>query len=237
MIGGLRFLGLLVPWTLGLVTFLAAPVMLSGAGWSAFGSSLGSWGPLAVTLAAYPAGLAAAGSIWVTGQEIRRGTGFVVAALLTCALLFLVVNVVLPPDGLGLADLRGQLRDALAGARSGAATVETWLPFNDLAFQYTRRVDLTILPLLFGGVGVLTGYWTAGHSHPAVARAAQWALGAFLLVTTYFAGENGWELIVLRAAGPVPFVGDLALIVPGALLMGLGTAVVLDLGADPPPEA
>ncbi len=54
-----------------------------------------------------------------------------------------------------------------------------------------------------------------------------WSIGLFLIMSTYLAGENSYELIVLRAAGPVAFTGDFVLIVPTLLLMGLGWPAVL----------
>lgn len=233
---GLRFLLLLAPWTLGILGVLSAPLLVSG-GFAALSESAGTLAALAFTLAAYPAGLSTAHALWEPGEEVRRVAGTAVAAGLACGGLFVVVNYVAPPGGVSLPELRRLLADAWERATAAGPSIDAWLPFNELAFQYTRRVDAMVLPLLFGGVGAFLGYWTADHPRPPVARAAQWILGAFLLVTTYFAGENGWELIVLRAAGPVPFVGDLALIVPGALALGLGLAVVADLTGESRQEA
>ena len=57
----------------------------------------------------------------------------------------------------------------------------------------------------------------------------QWGIAAFLLVSTYFAGENGYEMILTHIGGPAEFVGDLVLIVPGTLIIGLGFATVARL--------
>jgi hypothetical protein len=54
-------------------------------------------------------------------------------------------------------------------------------------------------------------------------------MGLFLLVSTYLAGENSYEMIVLRSAGPVYFAGDFVLVVPLLLLRGIGGPTLLTL--------
>jgi hypothetical protein len=107
--------------------------------------------------------------------------------------------------------------------------VERWLEANRLVWSYIRRTDGTLLPFLFGLIGVLTGFWSTWVRRREVQQAQAWALGLFLLMSTYLAGENGYELIVLRAAGPVFFAGDLVLVVPTLLLMGLAWPTALTL--------
>ena len=45
----------------------------------------------------------------------------------------------------------------------------------------------------------------------------------------FMAGENGYELIVLRSSGPMAFVAWLQLVVPGSVLAGLAFAALPDL--------
>jgi hypothetical protein len=60
-------------------------------------------------------------------------------------------------------------------------------------------------------------------------QAQYWAMGLFLVIATYFAGENGYEMVVLRAVGPAAFAADFRLIVPGVLVIGLGWPTILSL--------
>lgn len=228
MLAATRFLLFLLPWSVATLLLLSGPTLLS-AGPTGFLAGLKSWLPMAVTLAAYPAGLAAANAVWQPGEVSKRLVAFALAGAIASLALFVLINFVAPAGGTSLAELKQLLQQTHQQATVGDATIDAWRPFNELAFQYTRRVDACLLPLILGGVGVCLGYWTSTPSRPHAARAAEWFLGAFLVVTTYFAGENGVELIIDQAAGPVTFVGDLVFIVPGALLAGLGVVVALEL--------
>ena len=75
----------------------------------------------------------------------------------------------------------------------------------------------------------MLGFWGRRLSTPALARGLYWAVGLFLVMSTYLAGENSFELVVLRAAGPVFFAGFFVLIIPPVLAAGLAipTAVLL----------
>ena len=85
-----------------------------------------------------------------------------------------------------------------------------------------RRTDGVALPFLFALIGTLTGFWACRLVSPQLVQLQLWAMGLFLLMSTYLAGENSYELIVMRSAGPVYFAGDFVLIVPMILLIGLG---------------
>lgn len=85
------------------------------------------------------------------------------------------------------------------------------------------------MPLLLGLVGLLTGFWARGFERRELRQAQFWAMGFFLVLATYLVGENSYELIVLRAAGPVYFAGDLVLVVPALLAVGMGWPTVVTL--------
>ncbi len=107
-----------------------------------------------------------------------------------------------------------------------------WRKANILVWHYTRRLAGVAQPLLFAAIGVLTAFWARRLGKRELARVLYWTMGLFLVVSTYLAGENGFELVVLQSAGPVFFVGLFVLIIPPALVLGLGipTAVLLWTG-------
>ena len=86
-----------------------------------------------------------------------------------------------------------------------------------------------LVPIL-AVVGLLTGFWTAKLGRP-FRQPAVWGVAFFLIVSMYFAGENGFELIILRSAGPMAFVPWLQLIVPGGVLVGLLVPTATGWGA------
>ena len=104
-----------------------------------------------------------------------------------------------------------------------------WLEANILGWHYHRRLAAVLQPPLFMLIGLLLGFWGRRILTLGLGRGLYWAVGLFLVVSTYLAGENSYELVVLRAAGPVFFAGFFVLIIPPVLAAGLAipTAVVL----------
>ncbi len=245
----LRFWTRLVLWTgILLVIFLGLGI---GQGMSALLAHIPAMGGLALVLAAYPAGLAVAGMVLPDGRPaVRPLVQFTLAAAAVCVLTLVLAGYVGPavqgalaeagePAGRGAMDsgtltlgqLRTEIRAAVQRAQSnpGGDTIAGWLDANSLAWDYLRRTDGSALPLLFGWIGVLTGFWSRLTMRNDLRQAQHWAMGLFLVMSTYLAGENSYELIVLRAAGPVAFAGDFILIVPMLLVFGLGWPAALTL--------
>lgn len=204
------------------------------------------WAGLALVLAAYPAGLAVSREVLPDGPLVWRPVVEVtLAAAAVCVLTLIMAGYIGPVVLRSLADNAtagvmesgtlslGELRDAIreSGERAqthpDGNTIAVWLDVNRLSWDYLRRTDGSVLPLLFGWLGILTGFWSRLTPRPDVRQLQHWAIGLFLIMSTYLAGENSYELIVLRAAGPVAFTGDFVLIVPTLLLMGLGWPAVL----------
>jgi hypothetical protein len=193
------------------------------------------WLVMAFVLAAYPGGLAASAPVFAEERGwLGRSMALLVAGLSASFLAFFATNFVAPAlidaspgdvfgatHGMDIGELRASLGSAREVAEAGPSTTESWLPYNHLAFHYVRRLDGMLLPVLFAAVGLLTGYWTSAVADRGLRSLYTWGMGGFLLVATYLAGENGYELIVTRASGPVEFAGDLVLIVPGTLIVGL----------------
>ncbi|MGD2069317.1 MAG: hypothetical protein PVI57_11640 [Gemmatimonadota bacterium] len=236
----------LAVWTAFIAILLGAVTLLTGSGARVM-AQVPLWLGMAFTLAAYPAGVAVSGAV-LRPDHGRRGVTlglFAGSAVGASVLAFLLLNWVAPallspsaapgfPEAAGMT--LGQLAERLGAAapRDSGGTAADWLTYNHLAYHFVRRTDGMVLPALFACVGLLTGPW-ARRLPPATGRAALWGMGLFLTVTTYLAGENGYELIVLRMAGPAEFAADLVLIVPGTLILALALPTIADLlgGGDP----
>lgn len=222
-------------WLLLISVLFAAVGALSGAGADALARAP-VWMGMALLLASYPAGIGTHDVVLPGGEPSPAGLGAFLATSLSVTLVtFAFANWVAPRllpagPGAGLPDVAamtlGELTRALHSARptgtTPPATVEAWLPYNHLAFHYVRRLEGMLVPALLAWVGLFTGYWSQRLRPRSLRRLVQWSMGAFLVAATYFAGENGYELIVLQAAGPAEFAGDLILIVPGTLMLALG---------------
>ena len=226
-------------WTGLILALLLAISLATGMGSEAF-RTLPVWLGLALTLAPFPAGIGVAQSVFPEGRlSVRNGVTVAAAAGAVAVALFLVGNFVAPrfitpseagdPAAMTLGQLHSAAKEAVAQARSVAApTAEDWYQANRLSWHFVRRTDGAVLPIMFGLLGLLVGYWSTRTPRREWQQAQQWAMGLFLLMSTYLAGENSYELIVVRAAGPVFFAGDMVLIVPGVLLIGLGWATVVE---------
>lgn len=199
---------------------------------------LPAWFASALLLAAYPAGLASHSVVFAERGHLQRRLGlFLLAAVSVSLVAFVQANWVGPallsggagdgaldPASLTLGQLRTAIRAVRPPAETSIGSLELWLPYNRLAFHYVQRMEGMLVPALLAWVGVGVGFWSGRVPARSWRRAIQWGVGAFVVVSTYFATENGYELIVLRAAGPAEFAGDLILIVPGTLLLALGLA-------------
>lgn len=229
-------------WTLLIVVLLLAISALTGAGGDIL-AGVPVWIGLAFVLAAYPAAITVADDVFPAREvDLARAGVFAAVTASASAATFILANVVAPMllsgsagpgliDGtsMTLGEVLAELRVLGEQARRGPATAENWLPFNHLAYQFVRRTDGMLLPALFAWVGLFVGFWSNRLHRHELRRTAQWGMGAVLLISTYFAGENGYEMILTRIGGPAEFVGDLVLIVPGTLIIGLGLATLISV--------
>ncbi len=224
-----RYFGRLAAWG-GAVLLL--PVI--GGGLSSPGELLGVHVTLALAVAAFPAGAALWKDVFPEDRFSPAGFGRVLAlGAIASALYFVLMGYVGPAlstDGvlaMNNPTLRAAAQEAARAAEAVVpATPDAWFEANRLAHFYVRRTDGALLPLLATLLGTLSGFWASRTQSVPWQRVQLWAMGVFLLMTTYLAGENGYELVILKAAGSVPFVGDFVLIVPGALLIGMGWAAL-----------
>ena len=224
-----RYFGRLIAWG-GAVVLLQ---ILSG-GMRSFGELTGIYATLALVIGAFPAGAAVWSEVFPDRRFSPRGFGMALAAGAMASLLyFLFIGYLGPALATeGMASLsNSELRSAAAAATAtaealGPQTVEAWMEANRMAVHYVRRTDGAALPMIFTLLGVLSGFWATQLRSVPWQRVQLWGMGVFLLMTTYLAGENGHELVVAQSAGPAAFVGAFVLIVPGALLIGMGWAAL-----------
>lgn len=245
----LEYWGRLAIWTGVLLVILVAITLIAGQGFAEVLAHLPGWAGLALALAAFPVGISVAPETFPDGRLVpRRVMELVLAAASVSVLMLTLGNVVGPAASRALSSESamgqmapashmslGQLaREAKAAAeRAEASTaveaVRQWQIANGLGYHFVRRTDGTLLPVLFGLIGVLAGFWSRRTPRWQIQQAQQWALGLFLLMSTYLAGENGYEMIAMRIAGPAYFAGDLVLVVPSILLLGLAWPTAMTL--------
>ncbi len=245
----LRFWGFLAVWAGILLTLLLSVTLASGQGAREVLANLMSWTGLALALAAYPAGVAVSAGTFAERRPVPRQLVAVMLAAASVSLIaFSLGNYVAPfaqrwltpetevrgslePATMTLGELKRQARAAVERAEAAAPTESArfWQAANRLAWHYVRRTDGAALPFLLGLIGLLTGYWSRWSRRRELQQAQQWGMGLFLVLSTYLVGENSYELIAMRSAGPVFFAGDLVMVVPLLLVVGLGwpTAVTL----------
>ena len=242
-----RFWSHLGLWTGILIAILATVSLLMGGTWGSTVARLTVWGGLALVLAAYPAGIAVTRQVLARERfRFRSLMAVSLAAITVCVLTFLLAGYVGPivvqwvdpeaaaagdPATLALGELRREMITAveLAEQATESEARALWLDANRLSWHYFSRTDSSLLPLLFGWIGIMAGYWAGMLARMEMRQAQYWAMGLFLVVATYLAGENGYEMVVLRAVGPAAFAADFRLIVPGVLVIGLGWPTTLSL--------
>lgn len=139
-------------------------------------------------------------------------------------------------------ELRLLTANAVARARTSEAldAPAAWQEVNRLVFEHDLRIVQSLLLPVMALIGLLAG--SAAERVGLVWRApALWGLAGFLAFSMFMSGENGYEMIILRSAGPMGFVAWLQGVVPGCVLIGLGFAHLPSLltprdgaGASPP---
>lgn len=245
-----RFVNRLVLWTLILAGFFTLVQLLTGSGLTAAVSSFMVLGGLALVLAAFPAGISVSRDVLPDAPlEIRPVAEFAVASLVVALVVLVLAGWVGPavvrgapsvrkgapvsvdPQAMSLGALRAAAKLAVDRAERGSAEspIKRWQPANILMWHYVRRLAGVAQLVCFAWLGLLAGFWAYRIGRRDLEQAQYWALGLFLVVSTYLAGENSFELIALPSAGPAFFAGWFVLIVPVILIIGAGWPTALML--------
>ncbi len=228
-------------WAAGILAFACAASLIGAEGPSRV--DLVSWAAGALMLAAFPAGVAAGPrAVRWEGDWIRSLAAFAVATIALAAVVFAVRGYVGPallPDAVG-EPVTWSLGERVAAARAAErtaaeqGTVEAWKVANEIAWHADMTVTSAIATLAFAWVGALLGAWLPAALGREIRYAVCAAAGLFLLVTGYLITENGYELILLRMAGPAAVTAWLPLIAPGMLAAGLAVPTLIRLVSRPP---
>ena len=243
-------------WTLGLATFLAVAGRGGGGGspWTGM-SRAPALACFAMILACFPAGLGVGARVLATPSSfIREGIKLTLASVTLMAVAFVVIQYVAPialangripgegstiePRELTLPELREHGRRVVRTAESGPdSDLVAWLAANTFAFEHERRLAHSSLPFFLTWVGALAGYWAARIRHRQFRVAQLLTMGLFIVVSMYLGGENGYELVAMRMAGPAYFAAWFIVFVPALLGLGLGWPTLVSVytagAADP----
>jgi len=207
-----RFIKAGLVWGLGLAVAMVAAGTVSEGVPSAL--QVARWLARAMTLAAFPAGLAVAGRML---DAIPRWRGFAHAA--AGAILFslgvLLLSLAAPPLGDGarsFAALFATLRDAQ----------QSWEARNDAAWTLLATVLTGPQTLMLGAIGAQVGVWARFSLPATLHRPLYWTVGIGLLVSHAAIWDTTYETIVLHTEADASFAALYTLLLPLALVAGLG---------------
>ncbi len=185
-------------------------------------------------LASCPAGVGVAPLV-MPGRIHVQGLLLVAAVSLALAVVVFVMAGWVAPSRLSGEGPRAMTTPALAQALSnGVHEAERtgepadWIRANTLIFEHDRRFVQSMLAVLLPLLGLLVGSVGGRITLSGVRMAFYWSVGLFLVVSEYFAFENGFELVAVRTVGVATPAALFGLIVPGTLILGFGAAVMVD---------
>ncbi len=250
-----RYLLHLSAWTLGL-TLLFVLTGMSGPGGQGYGimARLPALLGFALALGSFPSGIAVSrASLQAPGSLLRRLVPLVGVTAAASIVMFAIVgywgpgalagatlagatpaerdnSALVEPAELSMGELRRAGGAAQQQAEAdGQGRISDWERVNALAFEHERRLAHSTLPFLLAWVGLFAAYWADRVGHGPLGRAMMWTMGLFIVMSLYLAGENSFELIAMRAGGPVFFAAWFIAFVPAALFGCLGWTTAMDL--------
>jgi hypothetical protein len=118
-----------------------------------------------------------------------------------------------------------------------AGGLERWRALNVASFEYERRLAHAVLPFLLTWIGIMVGYWTHRLGSTQVKTAVAMSVALGLLVSIYFGGENGFEMVANRVVGPGSFAAWFIPMGPAFVLAGLGLPTLISVWTERAPSA
>jgi hypothetical protein len=246
-----RYFFRLAAWSVGLFALLFLSSLGGGAEtpWSV-GARAPALATFAMILACFPAGLSVGADVLRSpGTFLRDGTRLTLTSVTLIAVAFMLVQYVGPSAlAAGRSDaaerielremtlpaLRDYGRGVVAAAERGPdSNLSAWHAANAFAFEHERRLAHASLPFFLTWVGALAGYWARRIRNRQIRLAQLLLMAAFILVSMYMGGENGYELVAARMAGPAYFAAWFIVFVPAALGLGLGWPTMVSVFTDP----
>lgn len=215
-----RFLAVHAMWTTGIVILMLPLALLDNDPLSL--AAFIRWVARAIGLAAFPAGIAVAQSIFAAERPWREIAGVGFAALGVAAAIFALLAGALP------------LADASRGLSSLARTMATesagWETRNSAAWWFFNAFVAPLSALLFAAIGVQTGCWASRFIARRVQRTLYWLIGLGLLVSGAGIWDTTYETVVMHTAANAWFAVFYTLLLPGAVCAGLALPTLALLG-------
>jgi hypothetical protein len=208
-----RFLIAVLLWAVAIYVILVTIAMLSSESEPA--AHYVQWLARALGLAAYPAGLAIAPTVFEDARPWRQA-GFAFAGALVVSIVVLALLAVVAPaigdDARSLTQLLQQME----------ATSESWETRNDAAWRFYTAFTSAFNALLFAAIGVQVGIW-ATYSVPAsLRRGLFWVVGLGLLISGFGIWDTTYETFVLHTNADASMAACYTVLIPLSICAGLG---------------
>jgi hypothetical protein len=207
-------------WTLGIIILMLPVAILDNDPVSA--ASFIRWVARAVGLAAFPAGIAAASTVFADDRPWRQIAGVAAAAVGVGAVVFVLLALALP-----MADTTRSLAEL---ARAMVTESEGWETRNDAAWGFYNAFVAPISAMLFAAIGVQAGCWASRFLSRPVQRTLYWMIGLGLLISGAGIWDTTYETIVLHTSADASFAVFYTLLIPGAVCAGLALPTLALLG-------
>jgi hypothetical protein len=214
-----RFLVAQGMWTAGILILMLPMALLDNDPLSA--ALFLRWMARAVGLAALPAGIAAARTVFADERPWRQIAGVAAAAVGVSAIVFALLALAMPMgDGRSLAAL----------ARAISTGSESWETRNNAAWVFYNAFVAPINALLFAAIGVQAGCWASRFLSRPVERTLYWLIGLGLLLSGAGIWDTTYETVVLHTSANAWFAVFYTLLIPGAVCTGLALPTLALLG-------
>jgi hypothetical protein len=178
------------------------------------GAQVIRWVARAIGLAAFPAGITIAPTVF-THAPLWRGLLLALAAASAVSIAVFVLTAVMPP----LVSDRARTIPQLVAAMSSAGG--SWENRNDAAWDFYTNLFAPLNALLFAAIGIQVGIW-ARYSLPLpLRRALYWAVGLGLLISGYAIWDTTYEAVVIQTAADVSFAALYTVLIPASICAGL----------------
>jgi hypothetical protein len=171
------------------------------------------WLARALGLAAFPAGVAIAASVFADARPGRQLAQALATAAAVGVLVFILVGVLRP--SLGNDSALPQLLNVMS------ASDGSWESRNDAAWDFYSSFFSALNVVLFAAIGLQVGVWAGYSLSASLRRALYWAVGLGLLISGYAVWDTTYEVVVLHTAADVSFAAFYTVLVPASLCAGL----------------
>jgi hypothetical protein len=207
-----KFLVAELLWTVGIALLILPITILTSDSLSTLGYI--RWFGRALSLAAFPAGIAIAGDVFCGPRPWRLMLAGLAAASIVGLLLFALLALVAPL-------LNGEARSLPQLVRDLSTPANSWETRNDAAWDFYQAFFAPAQAVLLAAIALQVGIW-ARYSMPSMLRRGlYWVVALGLIVSGYAVADSTYEGIVLHTAADVSFAAFYTLLLPAGLCAGL----------------